>query len=199
MAFRSALSGCPVVPQVFSPRNMATPAPNIEAQVYTKLWVLLLANDNWVSLIPAGNQIRYDAEEGSNDPDKLNESDGDFPKAELMGPISGDDLLRTTDQTFGTLDVANSPYSEKQLLNFELVLTSETLDIREVLQIGAESRDAIRQGGARLGLEFVTSVRLRWTTRKEPNTENDSLPRWRQRLSIIVQTETDNANLQGTN
>jgi hypothetical protein len=136
-------------------------AKNIELEIYQKLWQLLMADPIWAALVPEGNRIRFDDLEGDENPDKPNNADGDRASARLITK-TGSFSFYTEGETFQTHAPGGpSDWMEKHEYIFRLTTTSQLLSLNESSGLAAQSRQAIRAGGPKLGLSYVTSVKVR--------------------------------------
>jgi len=169
---------------------MSNAAKNLELEVYRQIRALLEANTNLMEQVKRGNQLWYDTIVGSQNPSKPNRADGDYPELELR-PRGGDTRMWDDDPTFGThADGSNCEWLENETLVYRLTLTSQLLSVGECTTLGAEARNAIREGGVRLGLPYVTGVRMRWQiTRTDASDESDNMVREKTEVDIIVSVQ----------
>jgi hypothetical protein len=165
-------------------------APDIELQMYQKIWDLLEANAEWETLFDEANRIRYDTLEGTQQADKSQTSDGDYPQARLWLETGAAGLF-TDEVTFETHSPGGpNKWIEKSVHVFMLELKSQLMKFGQVTSMGAESRAAIRAGGPRLGgLSYVTDVALSWSMKEIDKNATDQTLRWEHRLRIQVRTE----------
>lgn len=188
-------------------------APDIELEMYDRIWDLLSADPIWPTLVEPGNRIRYDVNpedeaddvEGLENPMKDTTSEGDYPQA-VLRMMSGEDSLYTNDETFETHSPEGpSHWTEKATRTFRLTVTSQSLGMKESSRLGKLSRNAIRRGGPRLGLQYVTSVTMNWTDREvaisdgEPGQDDQTggVRRIVHQIDVVVGVEIDGRELLG--
>lgn len=176
--------------------------PDIETQLYSKIWDLLNADSDWSALVFDINQIRYDKVAGSESPMKPTPSDGDYPQASMDPCVSGISDLYTSSETFGTFaEEGTCPWLEKHRYTFVLKVTSQLLGAQEVDTLGALTRNAIRKGGPRLGgIEYVTGVRVAWNTRRNQISGSETTEfvyRWVTTLTFTIDCVVDGDYLTG--
>lgn len=162
--------------------------PQLENQIYTKLADSFVTA--WGDSVKEGNFERYDRVVGTQNPRKRNRADGDHPRANLF-IRSGKDNLYTTDETFMT-HAPEGPcgWSETSDTVFRLRLVTQKLSFDEFSVLVTKTKNGVRLQGPRLGLSFVTSVRLEWSV-SEPDVDNPEEPqRHSLTLDIFVSTET---------
>lgn len=173
------------------------PAVDIETLMYARIWTILNARAEFVALVPVQNQERYDTVVAGEDPGRYNTVDSDHGSAKLV-PVSGSSDLRTADETFGTYSENGcSEFVEKGRYLFRLMTISSTLKIGEINMLGAESRQAFRDAGARLGLSFVTGVTLRWDTNETDRDEAAGTLRWKTNCEISIEIEHQGSAMTG--
>lgn len=178
-----------------------TDAIDHETQVYTKIWDLLLARQKFASLVPVGNRIRYDNVEGLGPVEKENYTDADLYEA-ILFTQSGEDSMLTEDATFETYSTAGpSQWTERLKFVFVLLLTSPWMSVAKIDRLVAEARTALRRAKTKMGLSFVTDVKVSWKTEREVKANSDGTPeataRWTSAVEISVDCETEGATLLG--
>lgn len=172
-------------------------------QIYRAFVSNLLQDTRWPVIDQ--NFIRYSDIEGTQDPEKLVEADGEFPKAVLEGPISGNNTLQTNDPTFGTyetddagdpLPVNHTHFIDTGTYVFRLTVTTQTQRLNEHTPLLMTTVSVIRRAGARLGLPWVTKVTLAYTSKEIFNPDTAS-KQWETVMMITVETQIDSDTLNG--
>ena len=184
---------------------MSNPTPNLSSILYTAI-ANGLANDTvWTDLILLDNFERYDKAQGIQTPGEVSADDNDYPRATLIGPVSGEMDLIGNDQTFGTFSLNPNDRMDwiepgKQV--FRLRITSALFTSGEYTSQTMESINAIRRLGPNLqgltlnGQPFITAVNVRWRE-KEDKPENDDQRRIITEIEITIGTETHGSFLTG--
>lgn len=168
---------------------------DIAGAIYSKIANGLIADKKWQ--ISPQNFARYDNVQGTDAPDKQTYADGDYPRAILKGPISGETDLQTGTETFGTYSDAGCDWLETSTWVFELVVTSDYLGLTHYSPQTMESINAVRRAGAKIGLAFVTSVKAKFVEKDIP--AEDGNRRIESTITITVQTQYDGQSLTGGN
>jgi hypothetical protein len=175
------------------------------AQIYVAIAGGLSKDGKWP--VSPGNFIRYDDIAGSEDPEKTETSDGDFPQAVLEGPISGTADLWTDDETFAAygVDVNGEPITpvpvsvnELGKYTLRLIVTSDFLAMKSYSPLAAETLKAIRRLGPRLGKRWVTKVGPVTFTVREVRNEDSDTKQIEYTFLIPVETQIDSDTLTGT-
>lgn len=172
---------------------------DIETETYDAIVQALLDNDAWTDQVEDANFIRYSSVTGTQNPEKNNRHDGDYPQA-ILYLSGGNDGLYTNEETFETHTPDGPNYwRERGELGFKVELTSQLLKVTEPSQLCAETRQALRLAGPRLGLDFVTQVTVRWETKRMTGEEDagDNLVRWKSTVIILVKFDAEGRALRG--
>lgn len=178
-------------------------AIDIDTLIYSQIWLFLEGDDPWSAVFAVENRIKYDIITGTQTPGKQNTADGDYPQVELLPPLSGNDQMFTADETFGTYasDTALPPqWLERGNRVFRLIQKSQLLSQQEWSGNMALARNALRKGGPRLGLAFVTSLIIQWNTAvvdRQDDNENDGMRRIKNTIDIRIGYEADGRSLLG--
>jgi hypothetical protein len=173
---------------------------NILEEMYTALFDLLEANDEWAGLVPEGNRVRFDTVTGDENPipDNKPQSDADMDSA-VLEMTEGDSGLFTNDETFATYSQEGPPqFLEKGSVTFTLHLKSRFLSEQEGSQLVSYSVNAVRMGGPKLGgLPYVTSVKPKFTSKREAVPETDNMTRIVSDVTFTIEYEADGRTLTG--
>lgn len=169
-----------------------TQTRDIATEIYVAIANGLAVDPNWP--IAPNNFIRYDNVKGLQDPEKIVTSDGDFPQATLEGPVSGDTNLQTGTETFGT-HAGDCDFLETGNFVYTLEIVSDYLRIRSYSPQTMEAINAIRRLGAKLGLDFVTQIKAKWTEKK--GDVEDGARRIYTTITLTVRTDTNGNALTG--
>jgi hypothetical protein len=168
-----------------------------EAELYAQIRTLLEADSNWTAQIAEPNRIWLNdpEDEGFFDPEKEDTSEGDFNES-ILEVKSGTDSLHTAAVTLGThSDDPPDHWVEKQSRVFRLQLMTQRLTIRQSSPLRRDSINVLRKAGPKLGLDYVTDVKVRWEETKVEHKQDDGTFRRRVVIDIYIDTETDGATL----
>lgn len=137
---------------------------DILAESYDRIWELLEADDVWAAEVDEGNRIKFNEAEGTQQPEKHNTADGDYPEARLK--LQSGTWDPWTDASFGTFSEEGcAQWMETFSVAFQLRLITQRLGLREGTKLLIQSLNALRKGGPRLGLDFVTRVQASFEQR----------------------------------
>jgi hypothetical protein len=176
--------------------------PDIDLEIYRKIWTVLEGYAPWEAAFEEGNKIRYDIDESNADPEKMHKADGDYPEAKLEQTGGSSTGRLGTDQTFGSFDVDNPcpEWTEAQTHAYRMTVTTTKLTMLEQSPLRTLTLNALRLAGPKLGLEYVTKVAWRWSVeRRAANEEEGEDPTYRQviTIDISVESETEGPRLTG--
>ena len=176
---------------------MQTDTPDLALQIYQAIADGMVNDSQWK--VTEDNFIRYDQLEGIQTPDKIATTEADYPQAILRGPIDFKTDLQTGTETFGTYSTDGCDWMETGEWVFELKITSDLLRVQNYSPQTAESINAIRRLGPRLGLPFVTGVKIKGTERDSDIDEEDGVRRIITNIRITVTTQHDGQSMTGGN
>jgi len=182
--------------------------------VYTRLVTLLREDKDWP--VADINFIHFADIQGTQDPEKAIEGDGDFPQAILEGPVGGNSSMATENAVMATYADPDDPlnpatwkdfqmpaqdhntvnYIERATWDFRLTLTSQTERLDDFGPLLTRTLRVIRRAGASLGLKWVTGVTFRFTCGLTVD-DQTQIKRWQIVLTLSIQTEIEEAALDG--
>ncbi len=170
--------------------------PDIELELYQKLWTILEGYTPWANLVKEGNRVKRDREDNQN-PDKNSRHDGDYPQADIENS-GGSSTLFQEDETLGTLDGPCS-FAERQSHAFTITVATINLSYLEAQNIRRLTCNALRLAGPRLGLEYVVKWGWRWSLSRQASEpgEVDQVLRNYIKIDVGVETISDGRHLTG--
>lgn len=180
------------------------------SDIYRQLVNLFRNDPDW--MIADQNFIHYADIKGLQEPENPVVADGDFPRALLEGPVSGNSAMATDNAVFAThadVDDPQNPanwgvpglankntvnYTERATYDFRLTMWSLSERLDEYGPLLVRAVRVVRRAGARLGLRWVTGVTFRFTCQLTEEPESQ-IRRWQIALLLSVQTEIEEAVL----
>jgi len=175
--------------------------PDIDLEIYRRVWTVLEEYAPWEAAFEEGNKIRYDVDESNADQDKMHKADGDYPEAKLEQTGGSSTGRLGIDQTFGTLsDEGCQEWVEAQTHAYRLTVITTKLTMLEQSPLRTLTLNALRLAGPRIGLDYVTKVSWRWSVERRAAAEEEGEdPTFRQviTIDISVESETEGPRLTG--
>jgi len=171
---------------------------NPELVIYSKIFDLLEDDTKWAEMVPEGNRVRFDEDEdgeGSHDPDAEEKDDSDFDTA-ILEMTDGSTDLQASGETFGTHAAGGvCNWAEDQTYTYTLRLISRLLSQRQSSKVVNRTVYVLRKAGARLGLPWVTRVRIRWKNERQNTDETGGMSRVVSTITILVDAQLDSQDL----